>query len=352
MGRTVPRPLTLGPGARVCIVLLTAVGDAVHALPVLNALKRHVPGIHLTWVIQPGPAGLVRGHPAVDELVLFDRKRGLRGFVDVHRALAGRRFDLVILLQPYLKAAVIAGFAHAPLKLGYDRARARDLSWLPTNRRVPPRPPQHIQDQYLEFLAALGIPAEPLVWDLDATDEERARYAGLLPPHDGPTVACVIGTSKPEKEWPAERYAAVIDALAESHGARTILVGGRSPREDAAADAIRRAAAHPPLDLRAWDLRRVVYLLSQADVLVSPDTGPLHVGVALGTPTVALMGYTNPKRYGPYRRFPDLLIDAFGDPVEDYAIDAKHRPGRMERITVDQVLDRVRLAFERYPRRA
>jgi heptosyltransferase I len=350
VGRTVQEPLTLRPGARVCIVLLTAVGDAVHALPVLNALKRHVPGVHLTWVIQPGPAGLVRGHPAVDELVIFDRKRGLRGFVDVRRELAGRRFDLVILLQPYLKAAVIAGFARAPLKLGYDRARARDLSWMAVNRQLPPHPPQHIQDQYLEFLAALDIPPEPLVWELGPTQEESARYADLLPPHDGPTVAFVVGTSKPEKEWPAERYAAVMDALAESHGARSVLVGGLSPRETAAADAIRRAAAHPPLDLREWDLRRVVYLLSRADVLVSPDTGPLHIGVALGTPTVGLMGYTNPKRYGPWRRFGDLLLDAFGDPGEDYPIDAKHRPGRMERITAQQVIERVRLALERHPR--
>lgn len=350
MGRTVSHPLTLAPGARVCIVLLTAVGDAVHALPVLNALKRHVPGIHLAWVIQPGPAGLVGGHPAVDELVIFDRKRGLRGFADVCRALAGRRFDLVILLQPYLKAAVIAGFARAPLKLGYDRARARDLSWAATNRQLPPHPPQHIQDQYLEFLAALGIPAEPLAWELGATADERARYAALLPPHRGPTVAYVVGTSKPEKEWPPERYAAVIDALAEHHGARAILVGAPSPREDAAADAVRRAAAHPPLDLRAWDLRRVVYLLGRADALVSPDTGPLHAGVALGTPTVALMGYTNPRRYGPYRRFPDLLIDAFGDPGEAYSIDAKHRPGRMERITADEVIEKVGIALSRYSR--
>lgn len=351
MGRTLSQPLTPAPGARVCIVLLTAVGDAVHALPVLNALKRRVPGIHLTWVIQPGPAGLVRGHPAVDELVIFHRKRGIRGFLEVRRELRRRRFDLVLLLQPYAKAGVIAGFAPAPLKLGYDRARARDLTWARVNRELPPHPPQHIQDQYLEFLAALGVPAEPLAWDLGPTADERARYADLLPRHDGPTVAFVVGTSKPEKEWPAERYAAVMDALAEKHGARSLLVGGRSAREDAAADAIRRAAAHPPLDLREWDLRRVAYLLDRADVLVSPDTGPLHAGVALGTPTVALMGYTNPKRYGPYRRFHDLLIDAFGDPGEDYPIDARHRPGRMERITPEQVVAKVELALERYSRR-
>ena len=103
-------------------------------------------------------------------------------------------------------------------------------------------------------------------------------------------------------------------------------------------------SAHAPLDLRAWDLRRVVYLLDRVDALVSPDTGPLHIGVAVGTPSVALMGYTNPKRFGPYR-FRDLAIDAFGDVGEDYPVTAGHRPGRIQRITVDAVAERVARAL-------
>ena len=88
-------------------------------------------------------------------------------------------------------------------------------------------------------------------------------------------------------------------------------------------------------------LRKLVYLLDEVDVLVSPDTGPLHMGVALGTPTVALMGYTNPKRTGPYRKFHDLLIDAYGDPGEDYRVSMENRPGRVQRITVDQVREKL-----------
>ena len=334
---------------RIGIVMLTAVGDAVHVLPVVHSIKAHASGTHVTWVLQPGPAGLVRGHPAVDEIVEFDRKKGMRGFLDVRRALAERPFDAVILLQAYLKAGIIAGMARAPVKWGLDRARARDATWLFTNRSVPPRPMGHVQDQYLEFLDALGIP-RVMEWGLGPTTEERARYADLLPPSDAPTIAYVVGTSKPEKEWPAERYAAVMDRLAETRGARAVLVGGLSAREDAVAAEIAARASHPPLDLRAWDLRRVAYLIDRADVLVSPDTGPLHVGVAIGTPSVALMGYTNPKRFGPYRRFGDLLVDAFGDPGEDYPASAPHRPGRMGRITVEQVVETVERALDRYRR--
>jgi heptosyltransferase I len=93
----------------------------------------------------------------------------------------------------------------------------------------------------------------------------------------------------------------------------------------------------------------VAFLLDRADVVVSPDTGPLHIAVALGTPSVALMGYTNPKRVGPLR-FRDLLVDAFGDPGEEYGPEAGRREGRMGRIGVDAVLEKVKLALSRYPK--
>ncbi|HEX8272154.1 MAG TPA: glycosyltransferase family 9 protein [Longimicrobiaceae bacterium] len=337
------------PLDRVGVVMVSTVGNAVHVLPVLNSIKRHRPESRITWIMQRASAELVRGHPAVDEIVVFERKRGVRGFLDVRRELAGRPFDVVLNLQAYLKAGLVGAAARAPVRLGYDRARARDLTWLFSTHRIPPRPRGHVQDEYLEFVEALGIPVVR-EWGLGPAAEERARFAELLPPSDAPTVAVVVGTSKPEKEWPAERYAALVDRIQGGMGARAVLVGARSAREETAAAEIRRLAAEPPLDLREWDLRRLVYLLDRADVLVSPDTGPLHVGVALGTPTVSLMGYTNPKRYGPYRRFHDLLVDAFGDPGEDYSAAAGNRPGRMERITVDSVADRVELALARYPR--
>lgn len=331
--------------------MMSAVGDAVHVLPLVNSLKAAAPDSHITWVIQPGPHGLVAGHPGVDEFVLFDRKRGLAAFREVYRTLRERRFDLVLAPQVYFKAGVVTAMTRSPRKVGFDRARARDLNWLFTNERIPAHEPQHVQDQYLEFLDHLGVPPV-MEWGLGPTPEESARYEALLPPHDGPTVAFVVGTSKPAKEWPALRYAQLADRLHEELGARVVLVGGKSERELAAAQAVRTLADHPPESLLEWDLRRLVSLIDRVDVLVSPDTGPLHIGVALGTPSVALMGYTNPRRVGPYRRFPELLVDAYGDPGEEYPVSAEYRTGRMERIGVDEVAERVRLALERYPRSA
>lgn len=334
---------------RVAVVMISTVGNAVHTLPVIASIKAARPEGRISWIMQPGAAALVRGHPAVDDVIVFDRKRGVAGYAALRKELAGRPFDVALNLQAYLKAGIAAGLTRAPVRIGYDRKRAKDATWLFSTHRLPPRPRGHVQDEFLEFVDFLGIERR-MEWGIGATAAEEVRYAPLLPPSSGPSVAMVIGTTKAEKEWPAERYAALSDAIATELGGRTVLVGGKSPREEEAAAEIRARAAHPPLDLREWDLRRLAWVTEKADVLVSPDTGPLHVGVALGTPTVALMGYTNPKRYGPYRRFHDLMVDAYGEPGEDYPATAGHRPGRMERITVEQVAGKVEKALRDYPR--
>ena len=334
---------------RVCIVMMSAVGDAVHVLPVINAIKRHRPSSHITWVLQPGPAMLVRGHRSVDEIILFDRSRGLRAFTDIRRELAGRRFEVVLELQVYFKAGIVTAFARAPVKLGFDRARARDANWLFTNRRIPPHPVgQHVQDQYFEFLRALGIPHEPVVWDIGPWPDERGWQREFLAPIERPVASIVVATSKPEKDWLPERWARVVDALYEEHGLQPVLVGGRSERELRAEAEILRLARHTPISALGSGLRKLVSILDGSALVLAPDTGPLHIAVALDRPVISLIGYTNPKRTGPYRRFHDLLIDAYGDPGEDYPISMENRPGRMPRIEVEDVIGKVGVWEERY----
>jgi heptosyltransferase I len=327
---------------RVGIVMMSAVGDAVHVLPVINAIKRHRPSAHVTWVLQPGPATLVRGHEAVDEIVLFDRANGWRAFSDVRRDLAARPFDVVLALQVYFKAGVVTSFTRAPVKLGFDRARARDLNWLFTTHRIPPHPVgQHVQDQYFEFLTALGIPHEPVEWKLGPWPDERAWQREFFAPIERPTAAIVVATSKPEKDWPPERWAEVADALYADFGLQPVLVGARSPREEHAERVILERTRHRPISALGSGLRRLVGIFDGSALVLSPDTGPLHISVALDRPVISLMGYTNPKRTGPYRRFQELIVDAYGDPGEEYPVSMETRAGRMDRIRVRDVLDRV-----------
>ena len=333
---------------RVAIVMMSAAGDAVHTLPVVNALKRQHPGAHITWILQPAPATLVQGHRAVDDIVLFDRSRGWRAFSDIRRALSSRAFDLVIALQVYFKAGIVTSFTRAPVKLGFDRARARDLNWLFTNRKIPPHPNQHVQDQYFEFLRALGVPHEPVEWHLGPWAEERSWQREYFEPFDRPTAAMVVATSKPEKDWLPERWAEVSDALRHDFGLQPVIVGGRSDRELHAERIIMERAKHKPVSALGSGLRRLVSILDGSALVLAPDTGPLHMAVAIEKPVISLMGYTNPKRTGPYRRFHDLIVDAYGDPGENYPISMENRPGRMDRIQVREVLERVERWKARY----
>jgi heptosyltransferase I len=333
--------------------MLAAVGDAVHAMSALTYLRRERPDAHVSWVLQPGLAPFVRGHPAVDEVLEFDRKAGRRGFAAIRARLARERHDVVLVLQPYLKAGVVAAFARAPYRLGFDRRRARDASWLLTNRHLPARPLAHTQDMYLEFLDALGVPhgvpAAPADWQVGPWPEERERQTAFYARHERPVAAIVVGTTKGEKDWLAERWAEVCDALDADFGLQPVLCGGRSERELAAEATILRAVRRArPLSALGSGLRPLVGILDGAALVLSPDTGPLHVSVALGRPVISLMGYTNPRRVGPYRRFHDLLVDAYGDPGEDYAPSMAHREGRMARITVRDVLERVERWRTRY----
>jgi heptosyltransferase I len=329
-----------GSRRRICIVMMSAIGDAVHVLPVITAIKRFDPGSKITWILQPAPASLVRGHPDVDEILMYESARGWRGMLDLRAQLAERQFDLVIDLQVYLKAGLVTALTRAPIKLGFDRKRARDMNWLFTTQRIPPHASQHVQDQYLEFLTALGIPAEPLEWKLGPWANELASRERALSGIPRPFATLVIGATHREKEWIPERWAEIASALRSDFGIEPVLAGGRSARELETARLIDAAGSRTHTTLGV-PLRDLVTILDASELVISLDTAPLHMSVALGRPVISLMGYNNPKRVGPYRRFHDLLVDAYGDPDEDYPITYAHRLGRMPRITVRDVLERV-----------
>jgi heptosyltransferase I len=333
--------LDIGTPREIAIVMLSALGDAVHVLPVVNALKRAWPQSRITWVIQPVPHQLVQGHENVDEFVLFRRRRGReawRSYTELSRTLGNRRFDLLINLQVYLKAGLITSVMKADVKLGFDRKRARDMNWLFTTHRIPPRPTGHVQDQYFEFVQHLGIDPEPVEWRLNITESERAAQREFFGRIERPVAGLVVGTSKLEKNWAPERYARLAEALDIDFGLQPVLLGGPSPAEQAAAERVMRETRAPVIDALADDVRRLLWLLDGSALVISPDTGPLHIARALDRPVVGLYGYTNPKRYGPYRR-PDQVVDGYARfNGEDYGTNQKYRADGMDRVTVEMVL--------------
>ncbi len=333
------------PPSSVAIVLLSAIGDVVHGMPVATSLRRAWPQAGITWVIQPLAHGLVASHPAVDRFLPFDRSTGAAAFLAFRRAVSGQHFDLVIALQVYLKAGLLTALLPSPRKLGFDVARARDANWLFTNERIPPREPQHVQDQYFEFLEHLGVPVVK-EWEFAFSPEEESERERFFDRLDRPALAVVVGTSRPEKNWAPERYARVLEAAESDFGLQPVIVGSESPRERAMAEeVVELTRARPVLALRN-DLRRLAWLVDGSALLLSPDTGPLHIASAVGTPVIGLYGYTDPKRSGPYRGSAELVIDRYTTPGETVP-SSRFRPGNMERITVDDVLEKLQLAVRR-----
>lgn len=340
------------PPRSIAIVMLSALGDAVHVLPVVNALRRAWQTTRITWLIQPLAHRLVSGHAAVDEFILFERRRGLqawRSYADLRRKLAGRRFDLLIDLQVYFKAGLITGIAPAKMKLGFDRTRARDLNWLFTTHHIAPRPPGHVQDQYFEFLDHLGIDPRPIEWRLEFTQRERTAQRTFFELLDRPALAVVVGTSKPAKNWAPDRYARVLEAAYADFGLQPILVGGPAPAEREAAARLRSLTRTPLIDALGDDVRRLAWLIDGSRIVLSPDTGPLHIARALDRPVIGLYGYSNPARYGPYRKYEDLVVDGFARfPGENQPPSMEWRPDGMARITVEAVLANLEHALQRY----
>ncbi|HEY0970830.1 MAG TPA: glycosyltransferase family 9 protein [Gemmatimonadales bacterium] len=334
-------PLRDIPLERVAIVMLSAVGDSVHVLPVVNALRRHRPGMQLSWMIQRGPLSLVERHPALSEFVTVEPTAG--GMARFRREMRDRRFDLVIDLQVALKGGLVTALTPARAKLGFDRARARDMNWLFTTHRIPPHPRQHVQDQYFEFLDYLGVPHEPVTWDLGPRPHEREWQSEFTSRFDRPIAAVVCGTSSPDRDWLPERWAAVCDVIHADYGLQPVLVGGPSDRERATAAEVRRLARQSqPMDALGSGLRKLVSILDASELVLSLDTAPLHISVALDRPVVSLMSQADPKRTGPYRRFQDLVVNAFAEPGDDPDVVIwERRRGRMGRITVDDVLEKV-----------
>ena len=219
-----------GPGTprNVCIVLLTGLGDVIHGLPVANALKRARPGCRITWVVEPMPAPVVRRHPAVDDVVVYHKARGVRGIVDLWKELRQRELKLTLNLNIYFKAIWPTLLSGAPVRVGFDRDRAADGVWLAANERLPRRRRSHTQDMFFEFLEWMDVEPEPLEWRLRPTAAERTEQTRFFERFDRPVAAVVPASANPKKDWIPARWAAVLDALAGEHGFDTVLLGGPS----------------------------------------------------------------------------------------------------------------------------
>ncbi len=288
------------PPRTVCLLRLSAIGDACHAAAALGALRAAWPATRFTWIIGRLEARLMTALMPEIEFITFDKRAMFSELRRLRRVLAARRFDLLLDLQLSIRASLVSTLVRAPVKLGFDRARARELQWLFTNARIAPAANEHVLDSFMGFVRACGVEPGRPAWRFDLPEAARA-YAAALVPDARPTLLISPCSSHPHRNWSAPKYAAVADHAAGERGMRVILIGGRSGVEARLGAAIVAHARTRLVDQIGRDtLPELQALLSRATALLTPDSGPAHMATMAGLPVVGLYAATRSARAGPY----------------------------------------------------
>lgn len=313
----------------ILIIKMSSLGDIIHALPSLYALRKAYPEARITWAVHPAFAGILPSKPWIDEVYLVDRKRinQLSYWREIRKDLHAHHFDLVIDLQMIAKSGLISFLSGGRKKIGYNDAR--EGSFLFSKPISGPHKHGHIIEQHLDVMRYIGCPVDKIEFPLPVLTDEMETVTKLLEEYNvkSPYVVLVPGTRGGRKKWPIESWGALAKKLAEDK--IFCLIAG-TPNEMGMGKTIKKISSTPyTVNLMGkTNLLELVALEKKAALHISGDTGPLHIANAVHTPIIALFGPTLPDRSGPYGN------------ANGYALLADH-PGtkecRMSSIPVDRV---------------
>ncbi len=281
-----------------CLLRLSAIGDVCHAVAMVQAIQRQYPQLAITWVVGKIEYQLLKHLPGV-EFVVFDKGQGWKSYLNLRRALKGRRFDVLLHMQVALRATIASLMIPAKVRIGFDRARAKEGQWLVTNEQVAPLATPHVLEGFMGFAKAVGVTDLQPKWDIPVPAADTEFACQLIPDGDKALIICAAA-SKAERNWLPERYAQVANHALE-RGYRVLLCGGPAPMEYQLAEAIiEHGDARIENQVGKTSLTQLLALLKQASIVLAPDTGPAHMAVTQGTPVIGLYAHSNPGRTGPY----------------------------------------------------
>ncbi len=337
------------PPKSICLVRLSAIGDVTHMIPVVRTIQKFWPDTELTWIIGKNEARLVHDIPGI-EFIKFDKTNAIRSYQSIARKTWHRKFDVLLCAQVSLRANILSTLIHADLKLGYDRARSKDLHSLFIRQCISPASHQHVLDSFFSFIEHIGLTHRDMRWDYSIPDDayqfaKRHLAAGRFKVIISPC------SSHPLRNWSAKCYAAVADDAIRSLDAQVILCGGNSVTELRMGQEIESHMKMKALNLIGKDtLKKFLALLQGADVIISPDSGPAHMATGLGTPVIGLYAASNPRRSGPYFS-QQWCVNRYGVAAQTFKNKSENElkwgtkleyPGVMDLITVDDVISRLK----------
>lgn len=342
-------PLNRSAPESICLLRLSALGDVCHCIPLVRALQREWPHSRLSWIIGRSEYRLVRDLTGV-EFIVHDKRGGVPALLDLHRHLR-RRFDVLLHAQVSLRANLIAAWVRADRRIGFDAVRAREGHGLVINERIAAVPFQHQAEALLEFARALGVDPDGIDRAPPVAEADRA-WARQQQPEPRRAVLLSPCSSHAARNWSVAGYAAVADWVIEQTGRPVILVGGPSAIEQHTGQAIEAAMRNAPVNMIGRDtLGRLLAMLERAACLIAPDSGPVHLAAALGTPVVGLYASTWSRRSGPLGslehcvdQFPEACRRFLGKEPEQVKWGKRiETPGVMDLVEPDAVIERLRM---------
>lgn len=332
----------------ICILRLSAIGDVCHAVAVVQAIQRAYPNASITWVIGKVEAMLLKGLPGV-RFVVFDKRGGLSAYKQLKKDLP-ETFDILLHMQVAFRANLAAGCIKAKRKIGFPKVISKELHGLFVSERSPLAHKPHVLDGFAAFAEAIGVTISRPEWQIPISLQDRSFVSSqlkLMGEKIGPVLLVSPSASKAERNWLPERYAAVMEH-AHEQGFSLMLCGGPTQSEAQLAGAILQHCKAPVLNLVGkTTLKQLLALISEAAIVLSPDSGPAHMATIQGVPVIGLYAHSNPARTGPYFSL-ETTIDAYSQHIRQQAGKAASQlpwgtrakgEGLMDAITVKQVIE-------------
>ncbi len=333
-------------GKKILIVLHGSIGDVARALPLANIFRSAYPEARITWSVEPPAFPLLENHPAIDEVLLFDRKHWWKSLFPFLRQIRSGNFDLVLDLQRHLKSGLISRWSGASYRLGFHRLDSKEGNWIFNNHHIPQMGDGLLKlSHYLKFAEYMGLHPSPVEWNLQCTPSEEENVTKLLQAVGDHFAVFFVGARWESKRWFPYQTALSASEINRRYGLPIVLLGGS---EDVPFG--QEVEGYHMVPITNWvgksSLREAVEILSRASVAIGPDTGLMHLCDAVDTPVVSLWGATSPARTGPYK-FENLAIRGKAECSPCYL---KQCPiGRicMQSIEVDEVVAKVGAALAR-----
>ena len=342
----------------ILIVKLSAIGDVVHTLPSLAALRKLYPEAHISWVIEEASSDIIRGHPHLDRVIISRRKRWIENLKKLHdikttttdirlfvKTLRDRKYDLVIDFHGLFKSSMIVLLSGGGRKLGYDSMQ--ELSGLFLNEKIFEDMKKHAALRYLDLIRYLGTDIDNPEFNIPIEEENKVRVETLLKANDiditEPFVAINPVAFWDTKLWEDNRFARLCDRIVEELKQKIVFTGSK---DHGSIERIRSGMTFPSVNLEGQTtLRDLAYLYSLSGLLITTDSGPMHIAAAMNTPTVALFGPTDPSRTGPYGKGHIVVRKEMPcSPCFSKKCDTKEC---MKEIGVDEVFDAVKEVVNR-----